>query len=376
MAIIKIQDVIEIPNCGLYAKTPQALKSLSDDLEKKGYKIEDCSKDKNRLAREVQEKKGWHLWYVSLKDDVYQRRGKCDSCGSYIDVRGIQSHKHKCEKCGEYTYLEYVDGSIVRFKFLLDDNEQRTFEPTLRMKVFNYDDKLHCLLLYPGLENGNSLILQTWQRNKDKWQEVEKDGKRFIAIRYNPYSAYIENDAVISIYEVCGHQYNHKVVKLYDGKEYGDFNSLPIPESYIIYETWHWAPLKPSPTLHERIIIAAGMVSDCGYYYQDGRSAFSNVHLERMHLFVKHFTTLDIKKWDKMIVGAPKSGPGMIKTVASFCDDHPKIKNRPNIGNLLVGLSKVCSGRNLTEAEKTSMVNALKDPKESKLFFDTFGYPK
>lgn len=385
MEAIRVKDVVEIPNCGLYAKSPKALKALFKELKRKGYEIEDCSVSKgepgsfgHRPPRKVQEKEGWSLWFAKLKDNICQPKGKCGSCHKYIDTAGIRSHKHKCELCGAYTYREYIDGSIVRFKFISD--ERVISEPTLKMKVFDYDDKLGCLLLYRVPEDGNGFNDCTTDkaadilvRNRDKFTHVERGGNDFLAIRYNPYSGCIEPDAVISMYEVWNDFWNHKIVKLYDGKEYGEHDTLPIPETYNIYEAWHWAPLKPSPKLHEKIIHAAGMVSDCGYYYQDGRTAFYDIHLRRMRLFVEHFTTISLKEWDKMIAFAPKSGPGMIKAIATFCYDSPEIENRPNVGNLLVGTGKILEGQKLTHREKVAMADALKDSRESQKFFDIFG---
>lgn len=388
---VRIPDLttVEIPQCGLYAKSPEALAKLFKELGEMGYEIKDCSKGEidHRPPRSVQEKEGWYLWYASLREVVCERKGKCDSCGSYIDVRGIQTHKHKCEKCGAYTYLQYVDGSVVRFKFLNDENGKGAFEPTLQMKVFDYDDELGCLLVYPTPLNGNNFndwnadnAMKVLERNKSKFKHVERNGKNFLAIHYNPYSIYIELDAVISMYDSHGHKWNHKIVKLYKGQEFSEWDKLPVPESYAIYEAWHWSPLKPSRSLHEKIIHAAGMVSDCGYYYQDGRTAFYDVHLERMRLYVEHFTTIPIDKWDAMIRRAPKSGPGMIKTLAAFCQgvDVKKaaFENKPNIGNLLAGFSKAMGGKKLTDDEKTAMFEAAADREIRDDFLGVLGHKR
>ncbi|MFA5185056.1 MAG: hypothetical protein WC551_01060 [Patescibacteria group bacterium] len=136
----------------------------------------------------------------------------------------------------------------------------------------------------------------------------------------------------------------------------------PLRPSMSILEAWHWAPLPQSPKLHERIIHAAGMVSHCDYYYQDGRRAFYDDHLEYMRLFVKHFTRLDLGEWDKMIGRADRSGPGMIRAIAKLCHPQAEIEDKPNIGNLLVGVSKMMSGKRLTEGEATAMRSAAADP--------------
>ena len=166
------------------------------------------------------------------------------------------------------------------------------------------------------------------------------------------------------MHDVYGHHSNYREVNLYLGQEFeGMFGNLPVPETYNIYEAWHWMPLQPSPTLHEKIIHAAGMVSRCDYYYQDGRPAFYDIHLQRMRLFVEHFTVLDLEKWDAMIRRADKSGPGLIRTIAAFCHDKPIIKNEPNIGNVLVGLSKIASRQPLTDDEARAFRQGLENQK-------------
>jgi len=401
--MFKTKGVVEIPNCGLYAKSPEALASFFKELEDRGYKIKDCREERNRPSLEEQMKKGWYLWFARLRDDVCERKGKCGSCGSYIDVRGIQTHKHKCEVCGAYTYHEFVNGSIIRFFFTEHVRcKIHMGAPDIKMKVYDYDDELGCLLFYDKpIEH--DIIKKQCQKALDinhkqfrrisarlskgmrkyirhlkaqgKYQEVEavksrKENRRFgkglIAI---PYDLDTFSDEIITVRQIYGHRWNHEVVKLFQGKEYDDMlDHLPIPQSFTIYESWHWAPLEPSRILHEKIIRAAGMVSDCGYYYQDGREDFYDIHLLRMRLYVEHFTTIPIDRWDHMIKRAPKSGPGMIKTLATFCQSLMKeeIKeveytNKPNIVNLLNGFATVMSGKSLTTGEKDAMEDALAD---------------
>ncbi len=363
------EQVVDIIGCGLYVKTREALPILLQQLEADGYSIKGCSKDKHHPDP------GSH--YASLRQDVCDRKGKCESCNSYISSLGIQSHKHKCEVCGEFTYVKYCDGTIVRFTFI--GNERNVFEPTLRMKVYDYDDAMKCLLLYPVPEDGNNFndwgvdnAMKVLERNKDKFTHVERDSKDFLAVHYNAYTMYVEPDDVISMCETQGHQWNHKIVKLYKGKEYSEWDRLPIAESHMIYEAWRWAPLRPSPDLHERIISAAGMVSRADYYYQDGRAAFYDTHLETMRLFVQHFTTLNLDEWDRMIRRADRSGPGMIKTIARFCHPNAVVRNEPNIGNLLVGVGKMISGERITNGEKAAMSDALKDPTVASEFAGIF----
>ena len=143
-------------------------------------------------------------------------------------------------------------------------------------------------------------------------------------------------------------------------------------DCFSIYEAWHFAPLKPSAKLHEKIISAASMVTDCGYYYQDGRRAFWDIHLYRMRLFVEHFTALNLEDWDKMIAEADKSGPGMIRAIANFCSSCPEITNKANIFNLILAVEKVYKGEGLTEGEVKAAEDVAEDDdcrKEMKKLF-------
>lgn len=380
---LRIDGVVEIPNTGLYAKSPEALQKLFEELRKRGYEIKDSSISEGepgsfgyKPPRSEMEKNGWSLWYAKLRDDVLQRKGKCRTCGSYIDTRGIQSHKHKCEICGNYTYLDFENGSTIRFNFISDE---RVIHPSLEMTIFGYDDVSRTLLLYPWPIDKDDFLSYSerkgeeyLQKNKKKWFVVKRYGVKFIGIPYDAYSHHIYSTDVISVSEIFRHRHNFTIVKLYKGKEYGEFESSPVPEYYPIWESWRWAPLKPSTTLHEKIISAAGMVSRLSYYYQDGRTEFYEIHLRRMRLFVENFTTLDITEWERMIARAPKSGPGMIKAIANFCSKNPKIDKTPSIGNVLIGVSKIGSGTPLTKDEATEMKSAMEDPKTGGVAVDFF----
>lgn len=371
--IKNIEGVIEVGG-DLYVKTQAALEILFDELRKVGYQIDNLREADHRkqdnISVETMEKDGWSLWFAKI--DV--RRGKCKSCNGLIDTRGILSHGHRCELCGEVTYYHIVDGSTVRFSFIQKD-ENESGMADIAMKAKRWDTETGYLYFYPELFEGLWLrgdqVKQYFEANKDKWEETIEEGQRLIRVKYPQPWDY--DASAINPSDINGHYWNHKIVRVWDGKEYDEWLSdFPLRETINIYEAWHWAPLKRSPRLHEKIIHAAGMVSDCGYYYQDGRPAFCDVHLERMRVFVEHFTELNLKKWDQMIQCADKSGPGMIRAIAGFCHNKAEVQNRPNIGNILVGFSKISGGRNLAEGEIVAMVDALKDPEESEKFFGVF----
>ena len=118
-------------------------------------------------------------------------------------------------------------------------------------------------------------------------------------------------------------------------------------------------------TLHSDIIYAAGLVSRCDYYYQDGRTAVYPEHLERMRKYVANLTTIDIDQWDQAMRRAPRDGPGFIRYLASLCQGVPisevKVVDEPNIGNVIEGMSKVMSGQRLTQGEMRAMRRGMQD---------------
>jgi len=144
-----------------------------------------------------------------------------------------------------------------------------------------------------------------------------------------------------------------------------NFQKVPpnLPNFLEIHEAWEGYPLAPSPSLHVTIIRAAGMISDCGFYYQDGTRAFEAIHFFRMHLFVKHLTTLSVLAWDEMVKIAPKDGPGFIRAAAAFCQgtNNPVFEDKPNIMNLFSGLQKVFRKETLTEREREAMTKGAAD---------------
>ena len=347
----------------LYVESPEALDSVLNEIRTVGYNVEnlrECdSRAKDGTTVDQMEKDGWSLWYCSLKDIRY---GKCGSCNEYISIRGILSHGHQCEKCGVVTYLDMIEGSRVRFHFAGDEAWFRHLE----MKVYFWDADHGDLYLYPDpIETGSSITLsgeraQAYlQEFKDKWEEVVYEGKILYKVKYLN-SSYVEDISTINVSETMKHHWNHKIVTLWNRKEYSEWESLPVPECFSIYETWHWAPLQPSPTLHEKIIHAGGMVADQGYYYQDGRTAFYQAHWDRMRTFVDKFTTLSVREWDRQHFRI--DGPGAIADIAKFCHNSPQVTNIPNFGNTLVALGKAISGEDISQRELDAAIDGSHSP--------------
>jgi hypothetical protein len=354
---VNSEDAIWISG-DLYCKTPEALAIALEQCRTIGYEIQDNRLDghstrEGRVTPKQMEKNGWSLWYASI--DV--RRGKCGSCGSYITTRGILAHGNKCEVCDAVTHRHIINGSTVRFRFVDDE----AFGPDIKMKVFRYDPR-GWLYLEPWPLDGGFFTasgergLEYLRQHADKWELVRKWKRELIKLRYQN-GLYI-GDSVINMSEIWGHEYNATIVKVWDGQEYREWDKLPIPESFSIYETWQWTPLEPSPTLHKRVLGAVHNTDDKGWHYQDGRPWFRRETFAEMGKFVRHFTTLDADAWDEQSQRFRLDGPGGIDDVAWFCHPEAEVENRPNIGNFLVGLSKAASGEQLTAEEAVAMSDA------------------
>jgi len=269
------ESVISINN-SLYAKTPEALEELLGKLRSIGYAIKDLRKAEHReVSIAEMEKTGWSLWFASLKNI---QMGKCNSCHSLIKTNGIRSHGHKCEVCGAVTYYDVLDGSVVKFSFNTERYRDLFFQPKICFIAKFWDAENAALYLYPdpvlndSLPDNDQRTKKYLQENKKFWRYVEKDGQRLILIKYA--NTGFVKDSDINMIDINGRQYNHSIVRVWQGKEYPEYGDFPVPETLNIYESWHWAPLQPTPTLHERILTAVNMVSDIGYYYQDGRPVF------------------------------------------------------------------------------------------------------
>lgn len=358
----EIKDVVSIGD-DLYAKTPEALSELLAHLADVGYRIDDLRDSDDRKKRGVSvedmERGGQSLWFAHL--DI--RRGKCGSCGQHISICGIRMHGHKCELCGKVTYYDIVDGSTIRFSFIQSGWSDARADIT--MTAYRWDTKRGYLYLYPkvskGLWLGNEAAQAYFKKNNDKWERVTKRGRQLIRIKYpNPWRSDV---SAIEPSDVHGSFWNHRIVRVWDGKEYGEFfENLPVPEYVSIYEAWHWAPLDASPYLHKKLLGAIRVGDDKGWFHQDGRAFFNDRSFSEMGKFVRHFTTLDADRWDEESKRFRRSGPGGIDDVAAFCHPSAETRNVPNVGNLLYGYHKLQTGLGITEGELAAMADALKDP--------------
>lgn len=353
----------------LYVKNWFALKRLLLQLKLAGYQIKNSRKDEHRkkegVSVEQMEKNGWTLWFAKLPDI---RFGVCGSCHQLISTAGIQLHGHKCEKCGAVTYYDLVEDSVLTFVFN-NDGERGMFAPQLKMKVHHWDiENGYLYLKYEFLEGGLSVVagekaVAYLSRNKGKWEMVPEGLKIKYDLQWN------RDTAIIEPYDSYGHFWNCKIVKVWKGKQYDEYVRLPVPETISIYESWHWAPLPVTPTLHSRILHAAHQGDDKGWHYQDGSPWFTPGHWTEMAKFVRHFTLLDADAFDQAWPRFRRDGPGGIDDIAHFCHKDAVVRNDPNIGNVLNAIGKGLSGKPLTKQEVEAAKEGLADPLVKKVFY-------
>jgi hypothetical protein len=356
--VLAIDDVVSIGR-DLYVKSPAALEKVLEKLRLIGYGVKDLRQSEDRTKRgislEQQERGAWSLWYASLDDGADIRYGKCGSCHGYIPTLGIRSHDHRCPICNAVTYLHFVDGKT-EVEFLFDGQPSQWVKIVLRAKRFDRENQhLYLYREVPAELEYFRDAMTTEQveaalvEYTDKWEAVEEDGVQLIRVNYR--EMYYPEVRNIEVYDTRGHFHNFSIVKLWGGKEYSEFDRLPVPESFSIYETWRWPLLEPSPTLHERLFSAVHQVSRKDYWHQDGRAAFDPRMYLEMGKFILHFTTLDFVSWMQAAPYFRLDGPGGIEDVAHFCHPAPLVKDEPNIGNTLDAIAGMMEGRRLSGQE-------------------------
>jgi hypothetical protein len=336
----------------LYVKTEEAMRQLIGEVEAIGYKVE-------------KSEHGTNSWFASLQD---VRKGKCGSCNELIAIEGIQSHGHQCEKCGAVTYWKIIDGTEVRFSFIeRDEGKESPMLIDLKMIAKRWETGAGYVYFYPQVEGGlwtsDDRAKAYFEANSDKWEEVEEGGEKLIKMRHTqPWDRKVCAYNPSEIRGPYGKTHNHSIVKVWDGKVYSEWSDdFPLPDSISLYGTWHKDRLPASPTIHRAILHAAGQTDDKGWHYQDGRPWFVDGHWQNMSMFIRHFTELDADEFDKAWPRFRKDGPGGIDDLAAWCHPDAVARNDPNIGNMLVGLSKVAGGQRLTSGEVAAMKLAAED---------------
>lgn len=294
------------------------------------------------------------------------RRAKCGSCHGYNSTAGRLVHGRACEHCGAVIYRHIIDGTVVRFRFTSPG--ERGLEPELQMTAQRWDADEGFLYLKPGFLDRSWGVAsgaeaeRRMARHAGQWELVEEGhGKAAVNLYKIRYTLGLRrsDDDVIDMADVSGHDRNHEVVRIWDGREYPEFGEMPVREGFSIYETWHWAPLDASPALHKRLLLAIGNTDDKGWHYQDGTPWFKAESWKQIGLFIRHFTTLDAAEWDRQSRRFPLDGPGGIDAVAAFCHPLAVPQNEPNIGNFLTAAGKTITGLPVSRAEEAAALDAV-----------------
>jgi hypothetical protein len=390
-ASLPVKDVVVIAG-DIHCKSAKARKAVLAYLSE-DYEIKDCSKDAHYPH-------DGH--FATLKKQDYC---KCELCGHLNSRVASRCHGYTCEGCKEVIYKEYVHRGQVKFSFLGDNRM-----PYLTFMIHHYDMEKSMLYVYAKPQKARNdwfsipfdKVPAYLESRKGEYEETTINGKKVLGF-YLPERGERNNDKVkISISEVRsapyikvpasdekrGYRYDFKeeekrcrytCVQIYKGKEYeGDMGwNLPVADTYSIYPTYKRAPIPVDERLCQWVIHTARQVADCGYYYQDGRQAFTDVQLEWMALAIEHFTTLDADKFRKFCKKADLSGPGFICSFALWVEKHTKVKqyvqNKPNMFNAVLGIHKALSGERLTNGEVDALHLSLADREVCDEMMDLYG---
>lgn len=210
--------------------TQEEFNAKIEELKEKGYIFEE-------------ENKAEKYWFGIISEEIVKRAGKCGYCNSIIEVRGIYAHRRTCESCGEVLCLDVLKDNIVRFclrekmngcdielKFHSEDREKR-------MLYFYKKDIPEPRALF-AIKKDQVLPALTDIIE----EEIEIDGHHLIGIRYNIGKGLLGEDIKINVIDYGRGFKNGSVVKLYEGKEYGEWDfgdkKLPIAETLHVYKDW------------------------------------------------------------------------------------------------------------------------------------------
>ncbi len=332
--------------------------------------------------------------FLSLTDEE-MHKAECRSCNAVISRRGVAAHNHKCEACGKPTALTYTRDGAIRLTFM---DRGRYIGNDVMFRIFEYRehvDRPHELVVYaaPILKEYESPDGRVYARrslfgvsSEDEAQVLLEDTKHLyrretvkvidgdatdvisvLAIpNHDPH--FVTEKSVFNTSEIWGEVRNYNSVKFWEGKKYGDFDRLPIPESLHLsskYVDGHRHSLA-EPDIVSTIMSAAGQVSRADYYHQDGRPAFSGLAYDRMTQFVTHFVDVPVKKWNTFLRGAPEDGPGFIYAFAAWTGKlsgtTKTVKDGPNFGNALTAMVRLSAGEPLSLQEAVAYEEGLQTP--------------
>lgn len=384
----------------LHATSQEALDAAINQLSQ-DYDIENCMDDKTHPHRG---------WFASLKKDVCQSMAKCEYCNHLNETLGCKVHGFTCKGCGKVIYQEYLHKSTVDFYIRNDPNATK-----LRFMIHSYDNSTKTLFVYDKPQKSHhwfSASLATTRelmnKHNDFYERVKgPNGEKLLKI-YCPKR--MDDDVKINVAEISRppgiHRKDEKgewimdgtylkypksfydetnrrqfytEVEVYKGQEFTNLwgvpgcGSIPVPNTVMIYDTFKDAPAKRNNKLSRRILQVTGQVADCGYYYQDGSTAFIDVHFKWMATFIKYFTDLDAQKFEKEFLPVcAVDGPGFIQDLAFWVEEQTGVEqyveNRSNFCNTINAIANVFNGKKLSYREQKAAVFGLKNKKIKRLF--------
>lgn len=427
-AVLGVENTVLIMN-HIYPKTRSAYLQTLEGLQDGGYSIPDHAKIK--AGEDEKEALFFTLGDIGAAE--------CGSCDSVISSRGVKVHNHPCECCGQPTCVTYRKGGAIRFRFIGADGRYVGNDISFRIYGYNEHEEgdWNDLLLYaaPLLKDytepttGRSLriglmgvdseaeaqnLLEEAARQKLYRRSLVIDPETgqdvpVIILKHHK-SRLLQKGSVFDTAELVGGIDNHRLIKIWNGRKYGDWDKLPVPETLHLSRRYMngFKHSLAEPNIHETIMGAAGQVSRADYYHQEGRAAFGREAFERMSHFVNHCVDVPFAEWQDFLSGLkgriqkPQSlsgdfgayvfnsvrggfgasgryqnisGPDFIYALAEWAGKmsdgrRKKVRDEPNIGNALEGVWKIINGQTLGAAEAAAMMEGAETP-DMKAFGDS-----
>jgi hypothetical protein len=345
------------------------------------------SKDSEAMLPAILSQYGYEL----NEDKTYAKLNsfsQCLHCDGIIAPHATHTHGHVCELCGKPTYLEYNRDEYITFQFMR--NGSYVGDNSIVMRIYDYDTEKKELLLFPEpitaptakmrrlpffcvKDAQEAAALLDEAKDLYTMRSITENGITFevMALKNQPSHA-ITAESVFNPSDITGTKSLTRDVYVYNGNIYpvfsfGEDDKLPIPDHFGFSNAYMENRLSlANPRAHEIIMSAAGQVSRCDYYHQDGRPAFGDVVYKRWRAFIEHCVDIPVEKWDSFIKTAPRDGPSFINALAKWCSSvsgtGPRaVRDDPNMGNALEAAFKQQAGIPLTEAEVAAAIDGLED---------------
>lgn len=276
-----------------YAQSPEEFKRIKIAALKAGYKGQELtSHPENKVTGRGQ--------FLTLKEPVYVRKGKCGFCGSLIDILGIYSHGRKCECCGKTIYQKYEKGGLITF-FFRNFSGERSFDifSDVTLRIHSYDIDQHILRFETAIPRSakygkqkRKKVLEIMEKNRDAYNIIEI-GKKKVYSFYYPFNGMMNELTRINTSEVRNRKggfpsgpQNCTSVQILNGVEYSEHcfdNELPMVTSFHLYRDWK---VEKTPS---EIMRRAGLTSSPEYFSGRGPGDITAKHLTKIHKLIKEY---------------------------------------------------------------------------------------